>query len=99
MLMILVAALHQLRSRVLHLLHSRGIVATRPATHTQPIGVLADLVRSKRDLVAENALPRQQLIVLRRHSRCPTLRRLDRLVTSKNPDVRRRCDGYLANLS
>jgi hypothetical protein len=46
----------------------------------QPIGVLTDLVRSKRELVAENALPRQQLIVLRRRSKYPTLTRLDQLL-------------------
>jgi hypothetical protein len=42
--------------------------------------VLADRLRSKRELVAENALLRQQLIVLRRHSKRPAFTRLDRLL-------------------
>jgi putative transposase len=42
--------------------------------------MLADLLRSKRELVAENALLRQQLIVLRRHRTRPIFTRLGRLL-------------------
>jgi hypothetical protein len=39
---------------------------TKPATSVLIIGVLSDLTRSRTDLVVENALLRQQLIVLNR---------------------------------
>ena len=35
---------------------------TRPATRKQEMGTLADLKRSKRELIAENMFLRQQLI-------------------------------------
>jgi putative transposase len=44
-----------------------------------PLGAAADLVRSKADLIAENALLRQQLIILHRHSKCPQLNNFDRI--------------------
>jgi hypothetical protein len=46
--------------------------STRPATSTSlMVGTVADLVRSRPDLVAENALLRQQLIVLARTAKRP----------------------------
>src|SRR5258708_39811843 len=39
---------------------------TKPATSSQLLGTAADLLRSKSELVAENALLRQQVIVLKR---------------------------------
>jgi hypothetical protein len=39
---------------------------TKPLTTRLVIGSLADVTRSRADLVAENALLRQQLIILRR---------------------------------
>ena len=47
-------------------LRRRVLAATRPATAAPIAGVLADLPRSKPELLAENALLRQQLLVLRR---------------------------------
>lgn len=41
---------------------------TRPLTHTLIGGALADATKTKPALLAENALLRQQLIVLRRQS-------------------------------
>ncbi len=62
------AALSGLRRRVL--------AATKPVTSVPLVGALADLRRSKSELVAENALLRQQLLVLRRSVKrpryCPT---------------------------
>jgi putative transposase len=46
--------------------HSRLLAWTKPATHGQVLGTLADLVRSKPELMAENAILHQQLIILRR---------------------------------
>jgi len=39
----------------------------KPATLTLTSGIFPDLTRSRSDLVIENALLRQQLIVLNRH--------------------------------
>lgn len=52
---------------------------TKPTTATLAVGTLADLTRSRRDLVAENALLRQQLIVLRRQVKRPRLTNGDRI--------------------
>ena len=43
------------------------------------LGLMADLTRSRRELLAENALLRQQLIVARRQFKRPKLTRRDRL--------------------
>jgi hypothetical protein len=52
---------------------------TKPTTETLAVGTLADMTRSRRDLVAENALLRQQLIVLRRQVKRPKLTNGDRI--------------------
>lgn len=44
---------------------------TKPATTVLIIGILSDLTRSHADLVVENALLRQQLIVLKRQIKQP----------------------------
>ena len=51
---------------------------TKPATSDLIIGLFSDLTRSHRDLVVENALLRQQLIVLKRQIKRPQLTNLDR---------------------
>src|SRR5439155_1252225 len=45
-----------------------------------PMATLADLSRSKSELLAENALLRQQLISLRRQVKRPTFTRTDRIL-------------------
>ena len=50
----------------------------KPATSILIIGVLSDLTRNHTDLVVENALLRQQLIVLNRQIKRPQLTNLDR---------------------
>jgi transposase InsO family protein len=50
----------------------------KPATSVLIIGVLSDLTRSRTDLVVENALLRQQLIVLNRQIKRPQLTNPDR---------------------
>jgi putative transposase len=53
--------------------------AVRPATNgSLVLGAATDLVRSKTELVAENALLRQQLIVLSRSTKRPRISRFDR---------------------
>jgi len=52
---------------------------TKPLTSSLPLQTLADLGRSKSELVAENALLRQQLIILKREVKRPTFTRTDRM--------------------
>jgi transposase InsO family protein len=51
---------------------------SKPETASLLSGALADLTRSRRDLLAENALLRHQLIVLKRQINRPQLTRTDR---------------------
>ncbi len=60
--------------------HRRLRAWTRPTSHSLILGVVSDLARSKPELIAENALLRQQLIVLRRSVKRPQLTRRDRLL-------------------
>ena len=53
---------------------------TKPTTGSLCTGTLADLVRSRPQLIAENALLRQQLIILRRSVKRPRCTRADRTV-------------------
>src|SRR4030065_1156062 len=50
----------------------------KPATISLISGVLSDLTRSRSDLIVENALLRQQLIVLHRQGKRPMLTQHDR---------------------
>lgn len=52
---------------------SRALATTQPATPGHAAGLLGDLLRSKPELVAENAPLRQQIIVLRRRRKRPAL--------------------------
>src|SRR5438552_17001500 len=53
---------------------------TRPLTSSLPLQTLADLGRSKSEMVAENALLRQQLIILRRQVTRPACTKTDRVL-------------------
>ena len=61
-------------------LHHRYVAWTKPDTTLLLLGTLTDLTRSKSDLVAENALLRQQLIILRRQVRRPVCTKTDRML-------------------
>src|SRR2546427_301082 len=79
MLACLLERVRPLARTAIRALARRVAAWTRPATSTSPVlGTVADLVRSRPDLVAENALLRQQLIVLARTARRPRLGRADR---------------------
>jgi putative transposase len=62
---------------------------TKPDNQSLAVNAVLDLSRSKSKLVLENALLRQQLIVLQRHVKRPTLTWRDRalfvLIASKLP--------------
>jgi putative transposase len=53
---------------------------TKPSTSSLLLGALTDLPRSKSELVVENALLRQQLIILRRKVKRPVYTRRDRIL-------------------
>src|SRR5205814_8587980 len=62
-------------------LHHRFIDWTKPDTATSLlVGTLTDLARSKTELVAENALLRQQLSILSRHVKRPVFKKSDRML-------------------
>jgi hypothetical protein len=64
MLIRLAHGLHRLMRASCHLLQTRFIAWTTPPRYGPVCGLASDLARGKTELVAENALLRQQLIVL-----------------------------------
>jgi putative transposase len=52
----------------------------KPPATSLALDALADLTRGKAELLAENALLRQQLIILRRQVKCPVYRKSDRFL-------------------
>ena len=63
-----------------HLLQERALRWIKPVTTSFVLGTLADLTRGKAELLAETALLRQQLIILRRQVKHPVCRKTDRLL-------------------
>ena len=61
-------------------LHHRFVAWTKPSNTALILGTLTDLARSKSELVAENALLRQQLIILRRQVNRPACTKTDRML-------------------
>jgi putative transposase len=61
-------------------LSSRLTRWTKPLRTSLPLATLTDLCRSKSELLAENALLRQQLIILRRQVKRATFTRTDRIL-------------------
>jgi putative transposase len=61
-------------------LRTRFLQWIRPFTSSLPLQTLADLGRSKSELVAENALLRHQLIILKRQVKRPACTKADRLL-------------------
>ena len=63
-----------------HLLQERVLRWINPSTTSLVFGTLADLTRGNSELLAENALLRQQLIILRRQVKRPGFRKTDRFL-------------------
>jgi putative transposase len=61
-------------------LYARCVHWTKPLTSSLPLATLADIGRSKSELIAENALLRQQLIVLKRQVKRPVCTKADRVL-------------------
>lgn len=68
----------RLKGFCLDVIHPRFIRWTKPLTLSLPLGTLTDLGRSKSQLIAENALLRQQLIILSRQVKQPACSKADR---------------------
>ena len=76
----IVTSLRRLKNGCLGELSSRIVRWTTPLRTSLPLATLTDLGRSKTELVAENALLRQQLIILRRQVKQPTYTKTDRVL-------------------
>jgi putative transposase len=63
-----------------HVLQERVLRWIKPPMTSLVFGTLADLTRGKAELLAENALLRHQLIILRRQIKRPAYRKTDRLL-------------------
>jgi putative transposase len=72
--------LQRLKGGGFHALSTRFTRWTNPLGTSLTLGTLTDLGRSKSELLAENALLRQQLIVLKRQVKRPTFTRTDRIL-------------------
>ena len=70
----------RMTSLCLQSLQDRFVDWTKPSSTSLVLGTLNDLTRSKSELVAENALLRQQLIVLRRQVKRPACAKTDRML-------------------
>jgi putative transposase len=75
-----VTHLQRLKDSCLDALSSRFARWIKPLGTSLPLATLTDLGRSKSKLIAENALLRQQLIILRRQVKRPTCTKTDRLL-------------------
>ena len=62
-LILILSRLKRLVGTAVHVLCAHCVHWTKPLSSSLPLGTLADLGRSKSELIAENALLRQQLIV------------------------------------
>jgi hypothetical protein len=72
--------LRQLKNSCLDALTSRLTRWTKPLVTSLPLATLTDLGRSKSELIAENALLRQQLIILKRQVKRPVCTKTDRVL-------------------
>jgi hypothetical protein len=72
--------LQRLTVGCLDALFSRFVRWTKPLRTSLPLSTLTDLGSSKSELIAEHALLRQQLIVLKRQVKRPTFTRTDRIL-------------------
>jgi putative transposase len=77
---VILTRLKQLVGPSVKTLRARFLQWTKPFTSSLPLGTLADLGRSKAELVVENALLRQQLLMLKRQVKRPVCTKTDRLL-------------------
>src|SRR5947209_15204564 len=75
-----VTSLRRLKDGCLHALSARFARWTKPLRLSLSLQTMADLGRSKSELIAENALLRQQLIILKRRVKRSPVTRADRIL-------------------
>jgi putative transposase len=63
-----------------HALQKRFLCWVKPPANSLVLGTLTDLLRGKSELIAENALLRQQLTILQRQIKRPVYKKTDRLL-------------------
>ena len=73
-------SIKQLVCSCFHILEDGFLRWARPLNTSLLLGTLADLARGKSELVAENALLRQQFIILHRQSKRPVCTKRDRIL-------------------
>jgi putative transposase len=78
--MLILSRLNRLMETSVKVLCARCVHWTKPLTSSLPLGTLTDLGRSKSELIAENALLRQQLIILKRQVNRPACTKADRFL-------------------
>ncbi len=76
----ILSRLKRLLGTSVKVLCARYVHWTKPLSSSLPLGTLADLGRSKSELIAENALLRQQLIMLKRQVKRPVCTKTDRIL-------------------
>ena len=76
----IVTHLRRLKNSCCDALSSRFTRWTKPLLTSLPLATLTDLGRSKSELIAENALLRQQLVILKRQMKRPTFTKTDRIL-------------------
>ena len=77
---LVLTSLKRLRAHCFQWLQHRFINWTKLSTTSLMLGMAIDLTKSKSELVAENALLRQQLIILGRQVKRPALKKADRFL-------------------
>jgi putative transposase len=77
---VILSRLKRLVGSSLDVLRVRYIDWTKPLSSSLPLGTLADLARSKSELLVENALLRVPLIVLKLQVNRPTCTKTDRIL-------------------
>jgi hypothetical protein len=78
--MVILPRLKRLVGPLVRGLQARFLQWTTPLASSLPLETLADLGRSKSELIAENALLRQQLIMLKRQVKRPACTKTDRVL-------------------
>jgi hypothetical protein len=76
----IVTFIKRLARMCLQSLHHRFVDWTKPTTTSLLVGTMTDFARTKSELVAEHALLRQQVILLRRQVKRPACTRTDRML-------------------
>jgi hypothetical protein len=76
----IVTFIKRLTRMCLQVLHHHFVDWTKPTNTSLLVGTVSDLARSKSELVAENALLRKPLIILRRQVKRPAFTKTDRML-------------------